>query len=349
MTCKVLLVDLVGDVVGHYKMMQTLSTLENTIIIDTEERKISLRKHPLTALRERYRMLKNVMRKAEAFSDENIILHFLTGDKFYILPLFTKLTSERRKVVVNIHSYPRSFLQKILLRNFAKRITAFVVCSECALPKFKSMDIRNVVSIPWPSFYEYALIGSKDQLKERYGLADNIILTFLGGLRHEKGLDILLDAFQYLPTSLISAIVLNIAGKPSVDTDLKKIREKISLYKIKTRLLLRTLTDEEFCENVVISDMMVLPYRKTFKGTASGPLVEALSQGIPCVFPQELPLGYYAKYNIGETFEQENPRSLAKAIQTQLEKGCIKYKVEENNYTIESYLYNNQMLYQSLF
>jgi glycosyltransferase involved in cell wall biosynthesis len=346
----VLLVDLVGDTVGHYCMMQALSELDNTIIINTFEHKIKIRKSPIRAYLERYRMLNRVIHEVHKYDQENVIVHFLTGDKFYVIPIFRSLERKRRRVIVNIHTSPRSFIQKLLLKNFSKRITTYVACSEYGLRTFQKLGIRNVVSIPWPSFYDYTHIETKEILRKKKGIEDDkIVITALGGIRYEKGLDILLSAYSYLSDGIKERVVLNIAGKPYGDLSMDLINSMIVQNGIRTICKFDALSEEEFCENVMVSDIMVFPYRKSFKGVASGPLTEAMSQGIPCIFPKDGPLGYYDRYHIGETFDAEDPCSLAMAIERLINNPYSPQRNFMLKYTRQGFISSNQKLYLKLF
>lgn len=350
MSYKVLLVDLVGDTVGHYCMMQALSELDNTIIIDTCERKIKIRKSPIRAYLERFRMLNRVMKEVRKYDEENVIVHFLTGDKFYVIPIIRSLENKRRKVIVNIHTSPQSLVQKLLLVNFSKHITTYVACSEYGLGLFHKLSISNVTAIPWPSFYDYSHIDTKEVLRKKKGIeSDKIVITALGGIRYEKGLDILLSSYRFLPDSIKDRIVFNIAGKPYGDLSVELINSLIAQNGIRAICKFEALSEIEFCENVAVSDIMVFPYRKTFKGVASGPLTEAMSQGIPCVFPNDGPLGYYDRYHIGETFNAEDPLSLAIAIEKLINNPFIPQKNLMSKYTRQGFISNNLNLYLKLF
>lgn len=89
---------------------------------------------------------------------------------------------------------------------------------------------------------------------------------------------------------------------------------------IRARLNIRPLTDEEFMENVEISDYMVMPYRCNMTGN-SGPMTEAIVRNIPSIVPAESNLGYIAEhYHVGICFKQENAIDLACSITNCLKK-----------------------------
>lgn len=240
-------------------------------------------------------------------------IHLLYIDNLYLWPQILRL-NKYKKVIGTLHFIPKNKIKKILLKNFSKKIDLIVVHSENLKQDLVKMGINNVEVIDYPSFYNYSNIKPKKELKKQMKLEKKIILTALGGTRNDKGLDILLESFKYLADELKEKIVLNVAGKEE-DFKGKFIKEKVKEYKIDLREQYGFLTDEEFMENVLLTDIMVMPYRKVFGGN-SGPMTEAIVNKIPCITPKGLNIGDLTeKYNLGLTFECENPKSLAKTIE----------------------------------
>ena len=276
-------------------------------------------------------------------------MHLITGDKFYILPLFKSLERKNRKVLVTIHRFPTRKLQQLLLKNFSKRVSSFIVFSDYLKTEFENIGIHNVMVVPYPTFYNYSLVPCKDTLKKLYGVQDKIVISALGGTRYEKGLDLLISSFQYLSDSIKQRIILNIAGR---EEDFKRdyIEQLLKKYNVKALLTLKSLSDVEFCENVKMTDIMAIPYRKSFNSGASGPMTEAMSQGIPSLFPKCGSLECYEqKYRVGCTFECENLRSLAETILYMIENDIqIDYSVS-SIFTNEGFIKNHEHIYQEQF
>ena len=83
---------------------------------------------------------------------------------------------------------------------------------------------------------------------------------------------------------------------------------------LEIRMILKGVSDQEFMENVIITDFMVIPYRKNFNGN-SGPLTEAIVNNIPSIVADHGNLGNLTKkYKFGITFESENEESLRNII-----------------------------------
>lgn len=310
---KVYLADLVGDVEGHFYFMQALSKIENSSFADTRERKILIKKHPIKGLIERSRIFLRVLSEVKSHSG-NKIVHFQTGDKFYFLPILFSPETKNCKVVLTLHKCPSNPLLKILLRNFARKISKVVVLSESLEKSLHVMGVKNVVVIEHPTFYDYSIIETKEELRQKYNIPDGkIVISALGGTRYDKGLDILLDSFSFLTDEEKNKIILNIAGR-SQDFDMQFIVDKVNQYSIQARIDLRNVSNVEFCENVKMTDFMAVPYRKEFTGV-SGPMVESVSQGIPCLVPEGSSLHLFCdKFQAAKTFKPENSKSLAVLI-----------------------------------
>jgi hypothetical protein len=95
---------------------------------------------------------------------------------------------------------------------------------------------------------------------------------------------------------------------------------------------------------------MVMPYRKSFYSGASGPMTEAISQGIPCLFPRYGSWGNYGmKYQIGNMFEVENPKSLAEGIEKMVAGEFIFDKSIIEQLSTKAFVDNHKQIYNSIF
>ena len=255
----------------------------------------------------------------------NNIAHLLYADLYYKIPFVSSRLLHRNKTIVTMHSCPNGRVKHWLMKNFCKRVDAVVVHSEYIKQQLENMGLTNVHLIDYPSFYDYSTIGSRDEVRRKFGFSQHdIVLSALGGIRKDKGLDILLEAFKYINTESKKRIVLNIAGKEGFMTA-REVEQKCTELEIRTHLTIRPLTDEEFMENVIVTDYMVMPYRGNMTGN-SGPMTEAIVCGIPSVVPANTNLGYIAdKESIGFTFIQENAQDLAGILTQILNVTCQSY------------------------
>lgn len=350
MNNQIFLVDLNEDHEGHHFIFRTLEKIENTEAIDTKEKKILIRKNPIQGVCERIRMYKRVFREIEEKQNSPAIVHFVTGDKFYFLPILLSPEKTDRKVIVTIHRFPSNTILRYLLRNFSKKITSIVVFSEYLKEQLYKIGIKNVTHIPHTTFYDYSKIPSKHILKEKYNISNSAtVISALGGTRYEKGLDILLESFKFLSKEIKHNIILNIAGR---EQDFKKdyIIELAQKNNVRFRLDLRNLSDTEFSENVVLTDIMLVPYRKSFIAGASGPMLEAISQGIPCLFAKNRSFEQFeTKHKIGRYFDIENPLSLAEELKKMIE-GDYEFDTKyASTLSNEEFIVNHEYIYSSIF
>lgn len=310
---KIFLVDLKNDMIGHYHIMKALASLPNTVEIDTQEKKYS-KKQLVKCIKERIRIVVSSINKImEQRSGNADVAHFLTADKFYYLFWLFPGKMKGMKVYFTIHQLPKNMLLRYMLKLVAKRITGIIVLSCYLKDQLIKMGINNIFVINHSTFYDYTNIASQNTLKAKYHVKYKYVISSLGATRFDKGIDILLDSFKYIPQNIKNQLVLNIAGK---DSDFSKdyIEKKAQEYNINLLDNVHVLSELEFKEMVKISDLIVVPYRKTFNNV-SGPMSESFSQKIPCLLPNHGIFEYYIKVQgEGYSFESENPQSLAHAI-----------------------------------
>lgn len=301
------------DKFGHYRIyLYSLLKIPGTIALQIEASTKSFNKYLRVFNVLRYYF---ALRKQLLAVPKGNIAHLLYADIYYKIPFLSSSLLQRNKTIVTMHSCPNGKFKHLLMKNFCKRVEAVVVHSDYIKHKMESIGLKNVTCIDYPSFYDYTKIAAKDELRRKYKIPEgNIVFSALGGIRQDKGLDILLNAFKYIDDQHKGKMILNVAGRANSFLSKEKIVELASKYKIKTRLTIQPLTDEEFMENVKISDYMVMPYRGNMTGN-SGPMTEAIVNGIPSIVPANTNLGAIATDNhVGLTFTQEDEKSLAKTL-----------------------------------
>lgn len=340
---KIFLADLVNDYNGHYYFMEALSAIKNTVFADTKEKKILIKRYPIQGIRERLNMYHRVKSMASKYPGFKIV-HLLTADKFYFIPFIRNIEDENTKFIATLHRVPSNGLLIKLLKNFAKKISVIVVLSDSLKIALNNIGINNVVTILHPSFYDYSKLNKEICLKKAHiDNTEKLIISALGGTRYDKGLDILIEALNRLSEKSKKKIILNIAGREQDFTE-EYIKKNLST-EIERRICLRTLTNEEFSENIILSDWIALPYRNSFHGV-SGPMVEALSQGIPIIVPKNSSLEYFAaKFDGCLCFESENVDSLSNVIE--LIASGIRVEIKNNeNLALDKFINSHAQLYE---
>ena len=298
---------------GHFhNWLNTLLKVDNTVLLDCGYNFKRFNSFsPFRKIFDYYKAIKKLLNAVPAGN----IAHILYADMYYKIPFFNNKLLSRNKLIVTMHSCPNGIIKHWLLKNFSKRVNVVIVNSNYIKKKYQALGIMNVVAITHPSFQDYSDILSRNDLKRKYGIPkEKIVISALGGIRADKGLDILLESFKYLSESIKKEIILNIAGGVIdllSEDDIIQLCEK---YSINARLNIRFLDEEEFKENVVVSDYLAFPYRKHMTAN-SGPMGEAIACKIPCIVPHGTNLEAVADYyGAAFPFEQEKPESLAKVI-----------------------------------
>ena len=346
---RIYLIDLKNDIIGHYHIMRSLATLNNTVEIDTCEKKIRFKKNPLKFIFERISLVKRTMKVVNySVDNERFIAHYLTADKFYFLFWLFPGILKGKKVIATIHHIPKNKALQYALRKFSHKISGIVVLSNYLKIELNKLKITHVIAIQHPSFYDYSNISTKSELKVKFNIDAKLkVISFLGGTRYEKGLDILLDAFKYIPEAEKQNLLLNIAGAEN-DFSLDFIRNKAVLYNIKIRCDIKRLTDEEFMENVMVSDYIAIPYRASFNAM-SGPLSEAMCRGIGCILPKRGIFEYYGNNQPKQLmFDSESSESLSKSIVYALHLYCVPNQEFVHQFQLSTFLRKSEELYLSL-
>lgn len=320
---------------GHHKIYQeSLLKIKYLELLIFEE-SFSFKK-------DKFKILKKMLKAIYLEKDEDI--HYLTLDFLYKYPLLKRI-NKNRIVVGTLHKEPNSFFKKILLKNFSKKITKIIVHSEFIKNKLNEIGIYNVQVIEYPSFYDYSKL-KKENLRKQEKVEGKIVISCLGGTRFDKGLDILLKAFEYIDEDIKNKILLNIIGKEEY---FKKdyVDQMVQKNKINIKFKYDFVTDEEFMKNVLITDIMVMPYRKIFGGN-SGPMTEAVVNKIPSLVPSGTNIGNLVeKYNLGDTFESENPKDLAKVLSRMIkEKKEYFTTIYNEKLTLEKFIKSHEEIYK---
>ena len=338
------LIDPTKDVYSHHIVyLNNLLKIKGTIALQLNVNTKKMKPNFLSVLRYYYALRKQLMEVPKGN-----IAHLLYSDIYYKIPFVSSWLLGRNKTIVTMHSFPNGKFKHILLRNFCRRVEMVVVHSQFIKEQFEKIGINNVCCIDYPSFYDYSKLETKEVLRNRAAIkSSSIVFSALGGIRYDKGLDILLNAFKYINEDYKNRIILNVAGSEGFMTS-GQIELLCKNLGINHRLTIRPLTDEEFLENVKISDYMVLPYRTNMTGN-SGPMTEAIVNTIPSIVPKDSNLGYIAEeYRVGLTFQQENCKDLARCIMAACDN---RYNCDEkyaNKLSKESFIDAHRKLYKNI-
>lgn len=185
-------------------------------------------------------------------------------------------------------------------------------------------------------------------MREKFNIPNNLsVFTLLGGTRFDKGLDLFLSSFNHIPTEMKKKILVNIVGKEET-FDRNYIDKLATMYDINIKSHYGYVSDEDFISNIIVSDYIVLPYKKIFTGN-SGPMTEAVRNGIPVIGPNYGNIGHLIeKYKLGYTFQVEDAISLAEVIVKALNDKKIINNDYKNALTVDAFLESHKNLYDNL-
>jgi glycosyltransferase involved in cell wall biosynthesis len=146
--------------------------------------------------------------------------------------------------------------------------------------------------------------------REHLGLPqDKPIVLFFGSLRWDKGPDILFKALPLVQEDFYTVV----AGEV---TNIGDAEQCVKNLQYPERLITRFgfISDADMAKYFAAADAVVLPYRRTFKGT-SGILQHAAAAGKPVIATDVGEVGPTVReYGLGIVCEPESPVSLAKGI-----------------------------------
>ena len=148
----------------------------------------------------------------------------------------------------------------------------------------QSYKLKNIFVVPHGAPSLPPNKEKEDEYRYRFGLNEyKFIIGFFGIIRPSKGVDLLVDAFINLASSIRDNSILLIAGSvPERYKDFKKqIMNKIKEAKVEKRVrFLGYIPKNEIRPFMKILDVLVLPYRDI---TQSGVLHIAISVNVPLI------------------------------------------------------------------
>jgi glycosyltransferase involved in cell wall biosynthesis len=266
---------------------------------------------------QRARLLFNLIGYARRNKVKHI--HLLYLDSLFIALVILAPLLWKFDLTATLHWFPKRKSKQVLLKALLKLrvIKKLVVHGE--FTKEQVVKLLNekettdkVISVVYPNLHTeiadqeiYKVIS-----KQLDGYNKPYLLAF-GGLRHDKGIDILLEALALVEEKL----TLIIAGAEDYFSQ-KDMEELINKYKLedKVYLNLRFISNKELAVYFELADIVVLPYRAYFSGQ-SGPLTEGVTRSKVIVGPSSGEIGHTINYyGLGNTFIAEDIYDLAKKI-----------------------------------
>lgn len=291
---------------GHaYRYLNQLLQVEGTKWTPSPQRFCTFAPNPLKYISQR----QNYLRKYRTCK----CIHILQLDEYYKSPhLFRSLKKYGTKIIATMHHYPTSAVRGLLLKWSSKYIDVIVVHSTFIKKTLEQLGVRcDVEVINYPVF-DVSIANSviNDCLYDR---KDKFTFLCIGDTRIDKGLNVLIEAFQYLSENVKRDCRFVVAGKER-DIHYQDLEDASKRFGIEVYTEPGFVEDKRYWELIYGSDYILLPYTKLFTG-ASGPLTDgvyAFKRILGCDFGN---IGETIKNNdLGATFVTEDSRSLAESI-----------------------------------
>lgn len=271
------------------------------------------------------------IRKKSRISETVVVVQFFQS--FHAYKYLFKYIRKRCRLVVTVHdavelkhSYPSWIMSdRDQILSYADTLIVHNKESERRLSYLN----HPIEVIPFPLMSPTQT--ERKSLSLRHHQSDVIEFLFIGHVRAEKGLDVLIQAWKELPTHLLTRAHLTIAG--SNDQGLEYGIDGLSQCTIKFGFL----NDEEFNDHIVNCHYVVMPYSG---GTNSGVLSVATAHGKPCI-TTDLPI-----FTESVFFEPDL------CIKNDGLLGILSTTIERHNERYQSYLINishREDLYNKLF
>lgn len=185
----------------------------------------------------------------------------------------------------------------------------FIHIDEMKIILNKELNIDNnlIETIPYPTDIFDKKLSQKEARKNLNLPAKKVLFLFFGGLRYDKGIDLLLKCVSRIEGNF----KLIIAGKEDYFKR-KDIKLLIKNNNIQDKVITRIefIPEDEMGLYFISSDAVVLPYRNIFKGQ-SGPLLQACYAQKPIIAFNSGILGEIVKNNnLGILAKSESVKDL---------------------------------------
>ncbi|UZJ79344.1 glycosyltransferase [Fictibacillus sp. KU28468] len=273
-------------------------------------------------------------------------IHLLYLDSLFLcfmilLPLLMILNI---KITATLHWLPQRKSKQFILKSIVRLGLLKKIIVHGNYTKDRVIELigykngNKVISIIYPNLHpekrlDMILLEKFNRRLE--GIKKPILLSF-GGLRHDKGIDILLKSLSLVKGNF----TLIVAGKEDYFSK-EDIKNMINKYKLSDKVFtnIKFIPDEELPLYFNFTDIVVLPYRKYFSGQ-SGPLTEGVTRFKPIIGPNNGEIGYTIKnYKLGTTFEAENVIDLSYCITDTIRNlEVLKKEIKINQYNYQSFL-----------
>lgn len=288
------------------------SSINDFVIADKRFLKTTF--HKKRTLKAYLRMLRQI--QSVAVSESADIIHFLDADEIYRYFGIGLSCLSQFQVVMTFHHLYINNWRRYAIHRIMEKIDCSIVHTNILAEYFSSLVKHSVVKhIEYPAFdYDELREISSIEAKKELGLpSDYTIVGLLGRTSDYKGYHFLLENLSGLSDHQKKHLHFFFAGEEG-EYKYEQIKKNLRHNNVTGTTIPRKLTTHEFQRAVQASDIILLPYGKSFNG-ASGPLAEGVCAGKMIIGSDYESLGALIRDNhIGYTFEAENGNDLIRVL-----------------------------------
>jgi glycosyltransferase involved in cell wall biosynthesis len=169
---------------------------------------------------------------------------------------------------------------------------------------------RHVYSVSHPHLIDvYPNEITREAARQHFGFSTNhLVFAFFGGIRPNKGLEQLVDAFTRFPDHNLRLLI---AGKPWPPAEHVAKLKAHAQQDNRIRVIAEHIPDDQIQIHLNVADVIVLPFASIL---TSSSVILALSFGRPVVVPAMGCLPELVTRDVGLLYEPNNTESLACAL-----------------------------------
>ena len=222
-------------------------------------------------------------------------------------------------------------LYTIIERKYAPKVNAVITVNESIAAELKEryhLKVKPNIIFNCPEVSRNIIITKNDVLREKLNISkETKIVIYQGGFSRNRGLFNLIRSAKYINNGVVVFM-----GWGRIEDDLKTEVKKL---KLEDKVIFTPgVPQNELLNHSKSADLGVIPYQ--FVGlnnyyTSPNKLFEYINAGVPIAasdFPELKRV--IDKYNIGETFDPESPKSIAEGINKIIDNPEYNNNLKEN-------------------
>ena len=232
------------------------------------------------------------------------VVHILDGDSIMRYFGWGFLGFRAERIIITYHHFFEGFARKISYRmmNWAKG-TISVVHTENVKEQLRKTGVKQITVCQYPAF-EFESLATRDPeaCKRFFHLPSDVpVIGIVGGMSGYKNIIPFLNAMN----ACKQPFHILICGAENDITE-KEIRAATEAYSESVTTVIRQLSDDEYKNAIVASDIIYCIYGHEFNG-ASGPLTDGVCAGKMILACRHGSLGEIVSYNhLGYVAECDN-------------------------------------------